>query len=134
MVRDILAPSPEDGVLDLTPHLNDPREHIRNVLKRLSFCGHEFDLGDREPPVVPMETIIQGKPIESNDICGYSCLDIRYQEGHRYTSMPSRVTMDTAAASTLDRRSVSKTMVSEEMQNDAKVEDKDEAPKAAILT
>ena len=132
MVRDLVATSPEDGVLDLTPHLNDPREHIRNVLKRLSFCGHEFDLGDREPPVVPMETIVQGKPIENNVICGYSCLDIRQPESPRYTSMPSRATRDTAAALTLDHRSVPKALVSEEIKNDAKVEDKNETPKVAL--
>jgi len=60
-----------DGVPDLTPHINDPMEHLRNIFK--GFCGQNLDLGDRQPPVVDRTTIEARK--RSPEVCGFLCMD-----------------------------------------------------------
>jgi hypothetical protein len=59
-----------NGVPDLTPHINDPLEHIRNAWK--GFCGNNLDLGDRRPPPV---VTIEAQQARSPQMCGYLCMD-----------------------------------------------------------
>lgn len=59
-----------NGVPDLTPHINDPLEHIRDIWK--GFCGNNLDLGDRRrPPIVT----IDAQHVPSPEICGFLCMD-----------------------------------------------------------
>lgn len=66
----------DDGVPDLTPHINDPTEHLRNIFK--GFCGQNLDLGDRRPPVVPRDTIASRK--RTPEVCGFLCMDSHSKE------------------------------------------------------
>ena len=66
--------SDDGGVPDLTPHINDPLEHLRNIFK--GFCGSNLDLGERPPPVVRVDTISH----TSSSVCGYVCMDSHAKE------------------------------------------------------
>lgn len=68
-----------DGVPDLTPHINDPLEHLRNIFK--GFCT--FNLGEdenRSPPVVTRDTIRSKKLTRAPEVCGFLCLDSHSKE------------------------------------------------------
>lgn len=67
-----------DGVVpDLTPHINDPFEHLKNIFK--GFCRPNLDIGDsRQPPVVPVDTISSRRL--TPQVCGFLCMDSHFKE------------------------------------------------------